>query len=54
MGCRRAVSRLVFFDVGSGAIRWGGDWHEGVDERTGSPVLSQSADGTGPGVGVAV
>ena len=33
MGRRRAVSRLVFFDVGSGAIRWGGDWHEGVDER---------------------
>ena len=33
MGHWPTVSKLVFFDVGSGAIRWGGDWHEGVDER---------------------
>ena len=33
MGHWPTLSKLVFFDVGSGAIRWGGDWHEGVDER---------------------
>ena len=48
---RRTVSKPVVSDVGSGAIRWGGEWHEVVGERkvAGLPTDGRSALDAGRG-----
>ena len=48
---RRTVSKPVVSDVGSGAIRWGSEWHEVVGERkvAGLPTDGRSALDAGRG-----